>query len=265
MLSILKSVIKRSDVILEVLDSREPELTRSRRIERIVKGSGKPIILVLNKGDLVPLDVLKGWKDFYEMQGFKCVFVSSREHQGTKFLRNVIKESLRGRTGVVGVIGYPKTGKSSVINVLKGRHAASTSSVPMSTGFTKALQIVRIDSRIYAIDTPGIIPPDGDPLERAIRGSKPEDLEDPLKVAMALIERISRFNKGSLTQAYGTEFSTPLDLLEKIALKRGWIFRKDREPNVDQAAVQLIRDFHEGKIVYYTKPKGFEDDKTSNI
>lgn len=99
------------------------------------------------------------------------MFVSSREHQGTKILRNSVKELLGGREGVVGVVGYPKTGKSSVINALKGRHATSTSSVPMSTGFTKSLQLVRIDSRIYAIDSPGVIPPDGDPSRGLCAGA----------------------------------------------------------------------------------------------
>ncbi|BCS91623.1 GTPase Era [Metallosphaera sp. J1] len=265
MLKVLKSVISRSDVVMEVLDSREPELTRSRRVEDMILKSGKELLLVINKADLVPLEILKEWKEYFEERGLRSVFVSSREHQGTRILRNSVKELLRGKEGIVGVVGYPKTGKSSVINALKGKHAASTSSIPMSTGYTKSLQLVRIDSRIYAIDSPGVIPPDGDPFERVLRGSRPEDLEDPVKVAIRLVERIVKFNPNSLTLAYRIEFSSPLDFLEKLALKRGWIYKSDREPNIDQASVQLIRDYHEGKITYYTKPPGLKHDKTSDI
>ncbi|AWR99780.1 GTPase RsgA [Metallosphaera hakonensis JCM 8857 = DSM 7519] len=260
----VKSVISKSDLVLEVLDSREPMLTRSRKIENMVKFR-KDLLLVLNKADLVPMEVLKMWKRYFENQGLKTVFVSSREHQGTKILRDSIKELLRKNEGVVGVIGYPKTGKSSVINVLKGHHAASTSSIPMTTGFTKSLQLIKIDSRIYAIDSPGVIPPDGDSFEKALRGSRPEDLEDPVKVAIMLIERIMKFDPDTLSLTYKVQFSTPMDLLEKIALKRGWVYKSDREPNVDQASVQLIRDYHEGKIAYYNIPPGFENDKTRDI
>ncbi|MEM3864116.1 MAG: GTP-binding protein, partial [Metallosphaera sp.] len=66
-------------------------------------------------------------------------------------------------------------------------------------------------------------------------------------------------------KTYKIRFVTPLDLLSNIALRRGWIYKKDREPNLDQAAVQLIRDYHEGKIMYYTIPTGFKHDKTCDI
>ncbi|MEM0063742.1 GTPase [Metallosphaera sp.] len=265
MLYILKSVISKSDLILEVLDSREPDLTRSDYVERKVLSSKKSLLIVINKADLIPLEVLRAWKEHFLSQGLNSVFVSSRLHQGTKVLRDSIKELLRGNEGIVGVVGYPKTGKSSVINALKGRHAATTSSIPLSKGFTKSIQLIKIDSKIYAIDTPGVIPPSGDPLEKALRGSKPEDLEDPVRVALKLIERIESFCPGTLAKTYKIRFVTPLDLLSNIALRRGWIYKKDREPNLDQAAVQLIRDYHEGKIMYYTMPTGFKHDKTCDI
>ena len=47
---------KASDIILEVLDARDPLACRCREIEREVLGMAgeKKIILVLNKIDLVP-------------------------------------------------------------------------------------------------------------------------------------------------------------------------------------------------------------------
>ena len=53
----LRSVIDSSDIILEVLDARDPDGCRCRELEAEAQGSGqgKKIILVLNKIDLVPM------------------------------------------------------------------------------------------------------------------------------------------------------------------------------------------------------------------
>ena len=46
----LRDVISKSDVIVQVLDARDPEGTRSRKIEReAVQVHGKKLVLVLNK------------------------------------------------------------------------------------------------------------------------------------------------------------------------------------------------------------------------
>jgi len=49
--------IARADLVVEVLDSREPDLTRSRYVEEKVVKMGKKLLIAINKGDLVPLEV----------------------------------------------------------------------------------------------------------------------------------------------------------------------------------------------------------------
>ncbi len=268
MLGDVIKVIKKSDAVLEIVDSREPDLTRSKKIESIVKKEGKGLLIVINKGDLVPREVLEKWKSYIEnVDKIKTIYISATSHLGTKILRNAIREVLRGNEGTVCLIGYPKTGKSSIINALKGRHSAQTSAHPMAYGYTKTIQKFKIDSKIYAWDTPGIIPPDGSPLERAIRGQAIEKIEDPVKVALLLINRIEKFDSTALKSAYKLDYSNGLDLLQKIAIKRGWFYKKDKEPLIDEAARQLIRDYHEGKIIYFTLPPSETNDenKSSNI
>lgn len=53
----LKEVIEESDVILQVLDARDPLNCRSKELESqiLCHRDGKKIILVLNKIDLVPM------------------------------------------------------------------------------------------------------------------------------------------------------------------------------------------------------------------
>ncbi|WP_338600589.1 GTPase [Sulfolobus tengchongensis] len=267
MLGKIIQLVKRSDLIIEVLDAREPSLTRSKKIEQIVIKNDKKLLLVLNKGDLVPLWVLKSWKYYFkEEENRESVYVSSTSHLGTKKLRDTMKALLRGNKGVVAFIGYPKTGKSSIINALKGRHSAQTSAYPLEYGYTKSIQLFKIDNKIYAWDTPGIIPPDGNELEKIIRGYNVDLLEDPVKPAIELINRIIKASRESLKQAYGVDFTDPYDLLVKIALKRGWVYKSDKEPNIDMAAKTIIRDYHEGKITYYTLPPNlYRDDKSSSV
>ncbi|MFP3164696.1 MAG: GTP-binding protein, partial [Acidianus sp.] len=88
-----------------------------------------------------------------------------------------------------------------------------------------------------------------------------------VKVALLLIDRIEKFDKNALKSAYKLDYSDGLDLLQKIAIKRGWFYKKDKEPLIEEAARQLIRDYHEGKIIYFTLPPSESNDenKSSNI
>ena len=83
----LRKVVAGADVVLHVLDARDPEGTRSRAIEEMVQGSaGKRLVFVLNKADLVPRDVLRGWlahlRRLHPAVPFKCNTQTQRSHLG---------------------------------------------------------------------------------------------------------------------------------------------------------------------------------------
>merc|ERR1712060_677715 len=60
----------------------------------------------------------------------------------------------------IGLVGHPNVGKTSVLNSLAGRKAASVSG---TAGHTKHLQHIRIDETVhpnaYVIDCPGLVFP----------------------------------------------------------------------------------------------------------
>ena len=71
--------------------------------------------------------------------------VSCTKRMGSKNLRDQIKKIVSQlefkEKYYVGIIGYPNTGKSSLINLLVGRPASSIGNEP---GLTKGLQKVRL-------------------------------------------------------------------------------------------------------------------------
>lgn len=254
---LLASIVKRSEIVLEVIDIRDPISTRSRRLERMVERMDRELILVLNKADLVPRSVAEKWKKLFSGEGYNVVYMAARDHKGTRVLRRTIKSLAPGFPTIVAVVGFPKTGKSTIINALKGRHSASTSPIPGSPGYTRHAQLYKIEPKIYMIDTPGVIPVEGGELESIIRGKPPEELKDPVRPAMLLIEKALKYNPYAILEAYGIREKDPYRILELIAIHRGWLYKKTKEPLVEEAAKTVIRDYHKGKLLFYVPPEEY--------
>jgi hypothetical protein len=251
----VRRVIDSADVVLHVLDARDPVSTFSRRVAEIAREQGKPMILLLNKSDLVPREVAEAWKKRFSREGYTCVYASAARRQGTLILRRTIKRVAPHLPVTVAVVGFPKTGKSSIINALKGRHSAPTSPYPGSPGYTRGFQFIRVDKDILLIDTPGVIPIEGDQLERVVRGTPVELLDDPVGVASMLVKRVLERNPEAIKQAYGIESKDPDEILSIIAARHGWYYKKTGEPLLEEAARKVIRDFHDGLIPYFVDPR----------
>lgn len=74
-------VIERSDVVVQIVDSRNPLLFRSEDLERYVKevDSNKQNILLLNKADFLTEEQRKLWAEYFDSQNIKIAFFSAIE------------------------------------------------------------------------------------------------------------------------------------------------------------------------------------------
>ncbi|KGK99695.1 GTPase [Methanococcoides methylutens] len=246
----VQDVIKKADVLLEVVDARFPDETRNSEVERNVKRSRKPLIIVLSKCDLVSKETLEKSKSRLSKIA-PTVFVSSKERYGTTMLRHKILEvaDIQGREILIGCLGYPNTGKSSVINGVVGKGKTSTSSI---SGHTKGVQLVKAGSRIVFIDTPGVIPFDeNDEYRQGLLGVKDATHLDDLEgVAMKIIENACEKNKHALEEFYKIEIrnENAYEILELIGLKLNYLKKKGEIDEI-RAAVRIINDWQQGKLL----------------
>jgi nuclear GTP-binding protein len=83
----LKKVVNDSDVILEVLDARDPLGCRCKQLEDLVLGGEgeKKLVLVLNKVDLIPKDVAQQWLKHLR-KTLPAVAFKASTHQRRQFL-----------------------------------------------------------------------------------------------------------------------------------------------------------------------------------
>lgn len=237
---VVNDVIQEANIVLEVADARFPVLSRNAEIEMKVRKLGKKLLVVFNKCDLISKDKMAVIKKNVD----HSVFISSTDNLGTTILRKKLMAMCKGQMKVA-VVGYPNTGKSSMINVLKGSAAAGRSS---SSGYTKGKQLVRISPRIMLVDTPGVIPFESkDKVLLAMLGSiNPGNLKEPEDVAEEILDYICDNSSSAIKKVYGVECGE--NLLERIALAKNRL-RKGGEADVKTMSRIIIKDWQTGKIV----------------
>ncbi|RWS28641.1 guanine nucleotide-binding protein-like 3 [Leptotrombidium deliense] len=282
-----QKVIDQADVIIEVLDARDPLGTRCKEVEKaiIAAGPSKKLVLLLNKVDLVPRDNMNQWlkylKNEFPTVAFKASTQSQKDNLGRssknietaneailsssqclganelmKLLGNYTRSEDVRMSIVVGIVGYPNVGKSSIINSLKRSRVCNVGSMP---GVTKAKQEIILDKHVRLLDCPGIVfaknlDANGDKGAAllALRNAvKIEQLQDPITPVEAIIERVK---KQDLMLLYNIpDFSSVGEFLALLAKKCGKL-KKGGIPNTNAAAKKVLNDWNSGKIKYFTMP-----------
>ena len=238
----VNKVIEESDIIILLLDARLIEETRNPEVESKVRAANKPLIYVITKFDLVRKGTLE------KRHLTPSVFISAKDHTGTTILRNrILIEGKRAykdkKDFTVGVLGYPNVGKSSLINAMKGKRSAPSSS---SSGYTKGIQKVRADNRLIFLDTPGVIPyMEKDNSKHAFIGAIDfNKVKDPDIVVMELMERYP----GEIESHYEIKAADDVEAsIELIAKKRNML-KKGGIPDVERAARMILKDWQSGRI-----------------
>ncbi|NOR84948.1 GTPase RsgA [archaeon] len=239
--NIVVGTLKEADIVLEVADARCVTDTRSTKLEELVKSMNKKLVLIINKCDLVPISFLNEIK---QNVNCSCVFVSAKKRKGTRELKDAIyMRSKKTKLSQVCLIGYPNTGKSSIINLLVRKQSAKASSQP---GYTKSTQWIKLQDNIRLLDTPGVVPSE-ETFSVFKSGIRPETSGDIERYAEELLENIKHAQGNNLTDFYNIKYDDVDQFLETLAKKMGYML-KGGIPDTVKAARKLIIDWNNGAV-----------------
>lgn len=257
----LYKVVDSSDVLLQVLDARDPMGTRSPYVEKYLREEKKHkhLIFILNKVDLVPNWVTQRWVAILSAEYPTIAFHASLTHPFGKgslinLLRQFAKLHIDKKQISVGLIGYPNVGKSSVINTLRSKKVCKVAPI---AGETKVWQYITLMKRIFLIDCPGIVYPSAETdTEKVLKGVvRVELVQNPEDYIEEVIKRV---RKEYMIKTYKVDaWDTATEFLEKMAARTGKLLKKG-EPDINQVARMVLNDWQRGKLPFYVAPEGFE-------
>nr|AER26534.1 GTP-binding family protein [Carica papaya] len=253
----LYKVIDSSDVVVQVLDARDPQGTRCYHLEKHLKEhcSHKHLILLLNKCDLVPAWATKGWLRVLSKEYPTLAFHASiNKSFGKGSLLSVLRQFSRLKSDKqaisVGFVGYPNVGKSSVINTLRTKNVCKVAPIP---GETKVWQYITLTKRIFLIDCPGVVYQNSDSetdivLKGVVRVTNLEDAAEHIG------EVLNRVKKEHLERAYKIkDWVDENDFLVQLCKLTGKLMRGG-EPDLMTAAKMVLHDWQRGRIPFFVPP-----------
>ena len=293
--------VDKSQLLFQIVDGRNPLYYRCPDLEKYIKevDPNKQCVLIVNKADLMYKKIRQNWADYFKINNIKYIFFSATtelekiekgendseiidESEYRIFTRNDLvqyikeegekipkNENEKNKNALmVGFIGYPNVGKSSIINVLMKTKKAGVASMP---GRTKHYQTLFLPEEpklnirqksICLVDCPGLIFPSftSSKADMLVNGIYPIDtLNDIYNPIQIIINRLPskilcNFYKIILPDIYSAK-----QFLQVIAKKRGF-YTGNGLPDEARTAKLVLKDYVSGKLLYcYLRPDYTEE------
>ncbi len=172
----LSSNLEKVDLIIEVRDARIPLATSHPCLQKWVKN--KKHLLVINRKDMISSQALQAWEEWFKKQGQKVFWCNAKDGTGSKHIKGAAiglgselnrrrkSRGMRNRPVRALTLGFPNVGKSALINRLVNKKVVQSS---RRAGVTRSLRWVRIDQQLDLLDAPGVLPPQLDDQEAAVK------------------------------------------------------------------------------------------------
>lgn len=256
----MKNNAKLVDAILYVLDARAPFSCLNPKFDTII--GEKPVIIVLNKADLIGKEDLSQFEQYFKSTNIPIVALNSTITNAAKPIIESAGSLLRGKVerfrnkGVniplrLMVIGVPNSGKSTLINNVCGNKKTVTGDRP---GVTRSNQWVKISNGFELLDTPGTLWPafDNPQVARnlAYIGSIKDDVLDVEELAFAFINDLRGKNFDALRARYNLKIDNTaetIEIFDEICKNRGFVLRGG-EIDYNRGARAILDDFRKGRI-----------------
>ena len=152
--------IATADVIIFLTDVRQGLQDSDSKVADMLRRSGKPVVLVVNKVDsfekFMP-DVYEfynlGIGDPYPISASSMLGLGDMLDEVVKNFPEYNKDEAEDERPKVAIIGKPNVGKSSLINALMNRK--SYARISATPGKTQTINFYNINEALYLVDLPG--------------------------------------------------------------------------------------------------------------
>ncbi|KAI3932799.1 hypothetical protein MKX01_031781 [Papaver californicum] len=290
----LVKVIEASDVILEVLDARDPLGTRCIDMEKLVMKAGpeKHLVLLLNKIDLAPREAVEKWLNYLREElpavAFKCNTQEQKSNYGRKSLKpgksgkpvkttskplkasNILQTSdcLGAETLLKLLKNYSRSHeikKSITVGIIGLPNVGKSSlinslkrcravSVGATPGLTRSMQEVQLDKNVKLLDCPGVVMLKSEENDASVALRNCKRIEK-LEDPIAPVKEILKLCPAKMLVSL---YKLPnFDSVDDFLQKVATVrgkLKKGGVLDIQAAAKIVLHDWNEGKIKYYTMP-----------
>ena len=163
-----KAAIAESDTIVFIVDARAGVAPQDRAIAELLRKSGRPVILAVNKAEGMPPE--RAVAEFHELGLGEPFPISAAHGENVRDLIDIALEQSAAapddsaadgddtgeRRIKVAVVGRPNVGKSTLVNALLGEERVIAFDEPGTTRDAIHLDFERGERRYTVIDTAGV-------------------------------------------------------------------------------------------------------------
>jgi len=255
------TVTENVDIVLEVIDARDPIGTRTVEIEESLIKENKIVIIIMTKIDMVPREVVSEWVKYFsaEYPVVPVVCATPENKNKSKGLETLInyckkyRDSIKSKIDInekpvtVGVIGFPGVGKFSLIESLRKFHDKENE--------IEIENLITLGENLTLLDCPGIVfaqqeEDDSNIAEVMIRNCvKPKLIEHPEICVQTILDRCT---KDQLCKMYKIPpFIDYNDFLLQVGRAKKLV-RLSGKIDINDIAIIVISDFKLNRIPNYT-------------
>ncbi len=264
------------DALIYVIDSRAVFASNNPLFDNLI--SGKKVLYVFNKCDLVEKSDLDKWLSEFDRQNkpyVKAIGTSGDCSQIVEGLKRVASDKIakfaeKGANVSIRamVVGVPNSGKSTIINSMCKKAKAVTGDRP---GVTRGKQWLSING-VDFLDTPGTLWGKFDDQKVAHHlayiGSIRDDILDLSELAYDLIDELKTTYPTHLKNRFQIDNmpDETIEIFEQIAKVRSFKL-KGNEPDYDRTAKMLIDELRKGKLgkIMFEKAQDYVQEKSSLV
>ena len=158
----IRVAVDEADVIIALTDTTDGVIAADRDVADLLRRSGKPVVLVVNKADNERREAAA--VEFYELGLGPPVAISAYHNIGIDDMMTQVIASLPDQPPIpesdadlkLAIVGRTNVGKSMLLNAITGQERAIVSEVPGTTRDALDTLISYDDQTLLLIDTAGI-------------------------------------------------------------------------------------------------------------